>query len=165
MRIKSIPVAPELVEQALLDGGLESQVESYGVNGSDLLEQGFDLLLDGEATPRHRLGDQQAGQDSILFRHVTADREAGALLAAQHDLILFDELPDVLEPYRSLVDRNVVILRHGVDQVGGGDAAPDSARNLANLDQVVGEQGQNVIGMNPRAISIHNAEAVRVAVG
>src|SRR5437870_2889402 len=111
LRIKSVPVAPELAEQALLDGGLERQVEAYGVNRSDLLEQGFDLLPDGEATPRHRLGDQQAGQDSILFRHVTADRQAGALLAAEHDLILLDELPAVLEPYRSLLDTDLVMLR------------------------------------------------------
>ena len=123
MRIKLVPVALELAKQSLLGGGLESQVEAHRVNRPDLPEQRFDLLLDGEAAPRHRLGDQQASQDSILLRHVAADRQAGALLTAQNDLILLDEFPDILEPHRSLVDRNLVILRHGVDQVGGGDAA------------------------------------------
>jgi hypothetical protein len=57
------------------------------------------------------------------------------------------------------------MIRHGVHQVRSGDAAAEAAGNLADFDQVVGEQSEDVIRLDPRAVGIDEAEAVGVAVG
>ena len=46
----------------------------------------------------------------------------------------------------------------------GGGAAADPPRDLAHFYQIVGEQGQDVIRIDPAPVGIHDAEAVCVAV-
>ncbi len=76
-----------------------------------------------------------------------------------------DELADVLEAHRRLVERNLVVLGQRVDQVGGGHALGHAVLPAARLHQVVEEQRDDVVGLDEGAVAIHDAEAVRVAVG
>jgi len=50
-------------------------------------------------------------------------------------------------------------------RVGGGHALGYAVLPAAGFHQVVEEQGDNVVRLNKRAVGVHNAEAVRVAVG
>ena len=70
---------------------------------------------------RHHLGREQSGNDAVLFRDVAADRQPRALFSADGDFVLFDQLADVLEAYRRLVQFDLVMPRQGIDEVGGGD--------------------------------------------
>jgi len=58
----------------------------------------------------HHLGHQQAGQHAVLLGNVAANGQPCRLLAADGDLVLDDQLADVFEAYRRLVERNFVVL-------------------------------------------------------
>ena len=93
------------------------------------------------------------------------DGKTCTLLAADDDLVLGDQLADILEAHRSLEHLDAVHFRHRVDQVRSGDRTPDAAGHPLDPDQVVQEQGDDVVGLDEAAVAVHDAEAVRVAVG
>ena len=110
-------------------------------------------------------GDEQAGDDAVFLRDVAADGEAGGLFAADGDLVGDDELADVLEADGGFVERDLVVVGEGVDEVGGGDAFGDAVAPAAGFDEVVEEQGDDVVGLDEGAVGVDDAEAVGVAVG
>ena len=57
------------------------------------------------------------------------------------------------------------MLGQGVDQVGGGHALGHAVAPAARFNQVIEQQRDDVVGLDERAIAIHDAEAVGVAVG
>ena len=93
------------------------------------------------------------------------DGKPGAFFAADNDLVLADQLADILEADRRLVDRYAVFSGHGIDQMGGGDTAGHTPFQFAHPDQVIQEQGNDVVGLDEGAIAIQDAETVGVAVG
>ena len=58
-----------------------------------------------------------------------------------------------------------MVIGEGVDEIGGGHALGHAVTPAARLDQVVEEQGNDVIGLDEGSVLVDNAEAVRVAVG
>ena len=76
-----------------------------------------------------------------------------------------DEFADVFEADRGFIKRDLVVIGEGVDEVGGGDAFGDAVAPAAGFDEVVEEQGDDVVGLDEGAVLIDDAEAVGVAVG
>src|SRR3984893_14469571 len=93
------------------------------------------------------------------------NRQARALFPANRDLVLHDQLADVLESHRSLVQLHAVRLRQSVDQIGGGDRLGHSVLPAAALDQVIKEQGNHVIRLQEGSVGVDYAEAIGVAIG
>ncbi len=58
-----------------------------------------------------------------------------------------------------------MVFGKGVDQVGGGDAFGHAVLPAARFDEVVEEQGDDVVGLDEGAVFVDDAEAVGVAVG
>ena len=58
-----------------------------------------------------------------------------------------------------------MIIGEGVDQVGGGHALGHAVAPAAGLDQIVEEQGDDVIRLDEGSVLVDNAEAVGVAIG
>ena len=56
-------------------------------------------------------------------------------------------------------------LGDGVDQVGGGDRLGYAVLPAAALDQVIEQQGDDVVGLKEGAVGVDDAEAVGIAVG
>src|SRR5712664_347735 len=54
---------------------------------------------------------------------------------------------------------------HGVDQVGGGYRLGHAIFPAAAFDQVVEQQGHDVVGGEESAVGVHDSEAVGVSVG
>ncbi len=77
---------------------------------------------------------------------------------------LFHQGPDVFEAHRRFVDFHAQHLGHGIDLVTRGDAAHDRAGPAAVLLQMIERQRQHLVGRQPRAVLVHNAEAVGIAI-
>ncbi len=92
--------------QLLSERGLhlrgQAEVLANRIEGTNLGKQFLELRAEALAAGGHHLGDQQAGDDAVLLRHVAADGEARGLFAADGDLVGNDELADVLESDRRL---------------------------------------------------------------
>ena len=141
------------------------EVLANRVIGTNLGKQLFELRAQALAACGHHFGHQQAGDDAVFLGHMAADGEASRLLAADCDLVLVDELANVLEADRSLVERHLVEVGESVNQVGGGHTLGHAVAPAARLNQVVEQQRDDVVGLDEGAVSIHNAEAVGVAIG
>jgi hypothetical protein len=76
-----------------------------------------------------------------------------------------DQLANVLEAHRRLVERHLVIIGQRVDQVGGGHALGHAVLPAARLHQIVEEQRDDVVGLDEGSVAVHDAEAVGIAVG
>ena len=83
---------------------------------------------------------------------MAADGQAGAFFAAQGDFIFADELADIFEADGSLIGGLAVGFGDAIDHLRGGDAAAGGHFPAARLDQVVVDEGENVIGLNPSAV-------------
>src|SRR5580658_9019872 len=92
---------------------IRGQVEVLAnwIIGTNLAKQFLKLDAETLAARGYHLGHQQAGDDAVFLGHVAANRESGRLFAADGDLVVIDELADVFEPDRSLVERHLVMLR------------------------------------------------------
>ena len=110
-------------------------------------------------------GDEQAREDAVFLRNVAADREPGAFFAAHRDFVFADELADVFEADGSLISGLAVGFRGGVDHLRCGDAAGGGHFPAARFDEVVVDESEDVIGRDPGAVAIDDAEAIGVAVG
>ena len=95
---------------------------------------------------------------------MTANGESGALFTADGDLVLHDQLADVLESDRGLVEFDLVLRRQRVDHVGGDHGLGHTILPTAAFHDVIKEHGDDVIGRDEGAIVIHDAEAVGVTV-
>src|SRR5271168_3819433 len=95
---------------------------------------------------------------------MAADGESGRLFAADCDFVFIDQFADVLEAYRSFIEQNLMVIGEGVYEVGGGDGFGNPVAPAARLDQIIEEQGDDVIGLDKDAVGVDDAEAVGVAV-
>ena len=93
------------------------------------------------------------------------DRQTGALFAADDQLVLADQFTDVLETDRRFIDRHAMLLRHGIDQVRGRDTAGHAPFQLADPDQIIQQQGDDVVGLDITAVGIQDTETVGIAIG
>ena len=134
-------------------------------HGPVLLEQ---VVAQGPEAPAGRgdhLGDEQAGEDAVLFGQVVLDGDAGALLAAEHDPALQVELGDVLEADLRLHQRQVVLAGDAVEEVGRRDRAGHPAAPALDLDEIAEQQGQDDVRVDEAALLVDDPEAVPVGVG
>src|SRR5580698_6475360 len=113
----------------------------------------------------HHLAAEQSGEDAIFFRDMMADGEAGTFLAADHDFVLLDEFADVLKADGRFMQRDVMMLSQGVDEVGGGDRFTDAVFPAASLDEIIEQESDDVIGLKESSVLVYDAEAVGVTIG
>ena len=110
------------------------------------------------------LRDEEVGQDAVLLRHVSLDRQARALLRAEDDLAGDQLLADVLEADRRLVEGNAEARGDRVERVRGRDAPGDAAAAPLAREQVPEEQREDLVGLDVDAARVADAETVRVSV-
>src|ERR1700676_213996 len=132
---------------------------------ADFLEQRAHLLADGSAARRDHFRDQDAGEDAVFFGDVAANGEAGAFFTAESDFVFADELADIFEADGSLVRRLAVRTSGGVEELRCGDAAGCGHFPAARFYEIVVDECENVIWLDPGAVAIDDAEAVGVSVG
>ncbi len=154
--------------QAILDGGalgaVEDDVEAVVVVGADEV---VDLLNDGGeglSLARHEVEEEEGAQDAIALRDVAAEAEAATLLAADEGVGLQHEGCDVLEADGGLVDGDAVALAEAEHHVAGGQGLDEGATEAADLQQVVGEEGEDLEGGDVLAGAVDGADAVGIAV-
>ena len=94
-----------------------------------------------------------------------ADGKAGALFAANDNLVLLDELTNEFESDRGLVQFDFVIFGQGIDEIGGGYRLAHAILPSTALDEVIEQEGDDVIGLQESAVLVYDAEAIGVAVG
>ncbi len=70
-----------------------------------------------------------------------------------------------LNPTGVSCSSTAVMFGHGIDQVGGGDGLGHAIFPATAFDQVVEQQGDDVVGSEESAVGVHNSEAVSIAVG
>ncbi len=113
----------------------------------------------------HHLCHQQAGDDAVLLRHMAPDRQPGTLFSADGDLVLIDQLANVLEADGRLVEWHLVFIGQSIDEVGRRHALGHAVAPAATLHQVVEQQRNHVVRLDEGSVGIHNAKAVRIAIG
>src|SRR5439155_5046112 len=111
-----------------------------------------------------QFGHEQAGEDAVLFRHVTLDTQSAGFLASNNDRFAFHQRADVFETDWRLIDLHAEQLGDGVDLMTGGHGANHRARPAAVFLQVVEGERQYLVRRQPRAALIDDAEAVRTPV-
>ena len=116
------------------------------------------------ALHRDQLGHQQAGQHAVLLRDVASDAQAAGLLAADDDRLALHQRADVLEADRRLVNLHPEQFRHGIDLVTRRHGADDRAPDATIFAEVIQCQREHLVGREPGAVAIDDAEAVGVAV-
>ncbi len=95
---------------------------------------------------------------------MSANRQPRALFSAQSNLVLANQLADVFEAHRRLICFLPMRFRRRIDQLRGCHAARRRHLPAARLDNVVIDQRQNVVRLNPRAVAVNHSKAVRVAI-
>src|SRR5438067_78002 len=93
-----------------------------------------------------------------------ADRESRALFAANHNLVLFNQLPNVLEADWSFVQRNLVLFGERINQVGRRHRLSHAISPPAALHQIIEKQSNNIIRLHEGAVLIDNSKAVSIAI-
>ncbi len=83
----------------------------------------------------------------------------------ERNLVFADELADVLEADRGLKHGLAVKFRDGVDHLRGRHAARRGHFPAAGFHQVVVDEREDEIGLDPGSVAIDDAEAIGVAVG
>src|SRR5207237_3917591 len=94
-----------------------------------------------------------------------ADGNPGALFATDRNLILLDEFADVFEADRRLVQFDFMVPGQSVNQIRGSDRLSDTIFPSAAFDQVIEQQGDDVIWLQKGPVLVHDAEAVRINLG
>src|ERR1700739_4572708 len=146
--------------------GGEVKIFACGSEGApDFFKKLLNLFADRSVAGGHHFSHQEAGQDAVFFRDVAADGKARAFFAAEGDFIFADQLANVFEADRSLVNGLAVEPCCSVNEFGCSYAACGGKFPSARFNQVIVNQGEDEIGLNPSAVGVYNAEAVGVAVG
>src|ERR1700694_3587298 len=91
--------------------------------------------------------------------------KSGAFFSSNRYLVLLNQFSDVLEPHRSFIELYSVVLSQGIHHVGGGNRLPYPIFPAAGFDQIIEQNGNNVIGLDKGSIFIHDPKAVGVSVG
>ncbi len=118
------------------------------------------LLLVG-----HYVGEQQRVEEPVAFGQMLADTDAARLFAANEYLAREHQVDHVFEADAVLVQRAAVLGGDAVDHLGGIECAGYVAGPALALDEPLGEDGEDLVGVDYVAVLIHRADAVRVAVG
>ncbi len=120
-----------------------SQVDPAREKRPDLLPQLRPELPEGLSGRADELGGEQVRQDPVLLGDVALDGQPRALLSAEDDLPVEQQLADVLEPDRRLVERHARTFGDGVEGVRRRHAAGDAAapplrptRSAARSDRI-----------------------------
>src|SRR5437867_11432682 len=92
------------------------------------------------------------------------DGETGAYLAADSNFVLLDQLSDVFERHRSLIERHRMMLSQRVDHVGRGNRLGNTVLPSPGFYQVAKQDGNDVVGRDEGSIFIHHAKAVSIAI-
>ena len=90
--------------------------------------------------------------------------ESPRLLAREEERPRAQELAEVLEADRRLARLRAVGLGHGVDEMRGHDRAGHLALQAAVDDEMLVGQRDDLVGRDPDAACVNDAEAVAVAV-
>ena len=99
----------------------QAEVLSKRIEGTNFGKYAFELLAQRGAATRHHLTTQQARQHAVLLGNVLANGQTGALLAANQNLVLLDQLTDVFETDRSFIKFDFVSLSQRVNKIGGSN--------------------------------------------
>jgi len=96
---------------------------------------------------------------------MAADGESGTLFTTNDKFILADQFTDIFEANRCLKNRHTMFFCHSINQMGGGDRAGNASSQLANPDQIIKQQGDDVIRLDIGAVGIKNAKTVSISIG
>ena len=96
---------------------------------------------------------------------MAANGQPRALFPAESNFVFANELPDVFEADRRLMNRLAMRSCDRVNHLCGRHAARCGQFPLARFDQVVVDERKNQIRLDPGAVAIHDAKPVCVAVG
>ena len=86
---------------------------------------------------RDQFGHEQAGENSVLLRHVAFHAQSAGFFAADNDRLAFHQCADVFEADRRLVDFHAEQLRDGIDLMAGRNGANHRAGPAAILFQMI----------------------------
>ena len=157
----SLDPPPDLV--ALLGSQVDVQaivvVRAY--LGVELLKQGRGAL----PALNHEVQEEQAGDDAVALRQVAAHGVAAALLAGYQGVHLHHLRAEELEAHRRLVDRHAVQLAQALHHVCRGDRLDDRPAQASHLQEVVGEEAEDLELGQEASLFVEDAQAVGVAVG
>src|SRR5882757_11350234 len=90
-------ILPHLLSELVLHLIGQAEVLTHRIEGTIFAKQLLELLPNAAAAACHHLRHQQAGDEAVLLRHMAADGQTGALLAADRDLVFEDQFADELE--------------------------------------------------------------------
>src|SRR5438477_9099226 len=93
-----------------------------------------------------------------------ANGESGAFFPTDGNLVLLDKFAYVFETHRGLVQRHAVMFGHSINQVGGGNRLGHAILPASAFNQVVKQQGDDVVGGEESAVGVYDSEAVGVSV-
>ena len=102
-------------------------VDAVGVEFTDVFLQLLENFAEWLAFHGYEFGHEQAGENAVLFGHVTFDAEAAAFLAADNDRFTLHECAYVFEAHRSFVQWHTEMRGNGIDHMAGGHGAHGSA--------------------------------------
>ena len=94
-----------------------------------------------------------------------ADGQSGALFSSNGDFVLLDEFADVFESHRRFVEFHLVMFSKRIHHVGSRDRLTHSVFPAPAFDQIIEQQGDDLIGLKECTVFVHNAKAVGIAVG
>ena len=94
-----------------------------------------------------------------------ADGKTGALLAADDNFVLLNELADEFESNRGFVQLDFVKFGESVYEIGGSYRLAHAILPGTTFDKVIEQEGDDVIGLQESAVFVDDAEAIGVAIG
>src|SRR5260221_6352958 len=132
---------------------------------ANFFEELLNLFADRSAAGGDHFRDQQAGQDAVFFWDVAANGEAGAFFSAEGEFIFANELADVFEADGSLIGGLSVELGGGVDEFRSGNAAGGGHVPSARFDEVIVDEREDKVWLDPGAVGIDDTKAIGVTIG
>src|SRR5437667_209252 len=123
------------------------------------------IALGGEESAGLTIRGHIPEKDGILACLLVAYGQPRAFFAAQRNLIFADELADVLEADRRLMDALAVRFCDGINHLRCRHAARRRHLPLARFRQVVIDKREDQVRLHPRAVAVTDSKAVRVSIG
>src|SRR5579871_5956463 len=137
MPAELLGIVLQLLSELLFDLRRQSEVLALGKEGTNLVTDGLQLFAERVTALGYGFATQQSSKQAVFFGDVMANRKTRALFAADDDLVLHDQFPDVFESYGRFMQRNVVVLGQSVDQVRSSHRFCNAILPAAAFDQVV----------------------------
>ena len=116
------------------------------------------------ATAGHHFAAEQSGKHAIFLGRVVANGQTGGFFPPDGDFVLLDQLANVFETHRSLVELDFVVGGHRVDQVRGRHGLANAVLPATCFHQVVEEQRNNVVRLQESAVGVNDAEPIRIPI-